>query len=895
MARSIKRKILLPYSGLVLIVTILVGVVSHRMLVTAVVEQQGAMLSVVARAVSAEISHLVNDRRDRIRRLAHSDAAERYARDYAFYSLSRLFAENAEQFPLLTFVDESGREAERVEQGRPTDQYQDISDSSLFEQSTGRVNEVVMSQVEHGVWREPSISFIYTHLDFFDQFGGIIRGAAPLADLVRPARDERVGDLGFAMVVDAQGRLLSYPDQTRLFSRIRGDDESSQALVEAVLAAGSGFGRANLLGLDGFVAYAPIPTTPWAVMVTLPFEEFVEVPNELRNTIAVMALSTVGLLMAIGWFVSRLVTTPLSTLLSATEAVAGGEVERRAEVDSGDEFQDLADAFNRMVDERKRVEDSIRQARDEAQVAAKSKSEFLARMSHEIRTPMNGIMGMTDYLLYSELPAKQLECAQMIKSSSDQLLRVVNEILDYSRLESGKIELDIVEFDLRDLLERTVTLFADEASRQGLEIISGVPVRGPYRVRADMGRLQQILVNLLNNAIKFTFQGEIAVKGRIDERRDGVRLTCEVADTGIGVAEADRERIFDSFSQADSSTTREFGGTGLGLAICRQLVELMGGEIGVRGELERGSRFSFSVPVERGEDEEAEPVSERLRQAHALLVEDNPTCQRVVRQQLEAWGMSVTVAASGRRALELVRRDAYLAGDLDVALVDRTLPGVDGGTLARGLREARDRARLPMILLEVDVGSTFVDAAGRADFDATVRKPIHQRALRRALEQVMGAAGSDANAPASARASAAGPSAPYRARILVAEDNPMSQRVARRILEFLGVDVDIAVDGSQAVEMVAHRRYDLVFMDCNMPELDGYEATRRIRAREAQADSSERRLPIIALTASVLQEGRSSCFECGMDDFLAKPYEISDVHDMLEKWLHTDRGYPTAA
>ena len=600
MARSIKRKILFPYAILVLVVTILVGVVSHRMLITTVVEQQGGLLAVVARAVSADISHLVNDRRERIRRLAHSDAAERYARDYAFYSLSRLFAENANQFPLLTFVDESGREAERVEEGRPTGQYRDISDTALFADSTRRVNQVVMSEVEHDVWREPTISYIYHHVDFFDQFGGIIRGAAPLVDLVRPARAEQVGDLGFVMVVDGEGRLLAYPDSTRMFSRIRGDDEPSQALVDAALAARSGFGRASLLGLDGFVAYTPVPTTPWAVMVTLPYEEFVEVPNELRNTIAVVVLSTVGLLMAIGWFVSRVVTVPLSALLSATEAIADGEVERRADVDSGDEFQDLADAFNRMVDERKRVEDSIRDARDEARVAARSKSEFLARMSHEIRTPMNGIMGMTDYLLYSELPPKQLECAQMIKSSSDQLLRVVNEILDYSRLESGRIELDVIEFDLRDLVERTVTLFADEASRQGLEIVSVVPVAGPYALRADMGRLQQVLVNLLNNAIKFTLQGEVAVSGRIDEQPDGPRLACEVTDTGIGVAEEDRERIFDSFSQADSSTTREFGGTGLGLAICKQLLELMGGEIGVRSEPGRGSCFWFSVPVERG-------------------------------------------------------------------------------------------------------------------------------------------------------------------------------------------------------------------------------------------------------------------------------------------------------
>ena len=257
--------------------------------------------------------------------------------------------------------------------------------------------------------------------------------------------------------------------------------------------------------------------------------------------------------------------------------------------------------------------------------------------------------------------------------------------------------------------------------------------------------------------------------------------------------------------------------------------------------------------------------------------------------------MAVTVAANGRQALELIRRDAHLAEGLHVALVDRTLPGVDGGVLASELRAARGGARLPTILLEVDVGTTTGDPAGPAGADATVRKPIHQRALRRAVEQATGTASSgDLRSPAPRQASAMGPSAPYRARVLVAEDNPMSQRVARRILEFLGVDVDIAVDGAKAVEMVAGGRYDLVFMDCNMPGVDGYEATRRIRAGEALGES-KRRLPIIALTASVLQEGRSNCFESGMDDFLAKPYEISDVHAMLEKWLHTDRGYPSAA
>jgi signal transduction histidine kinase/CheY-like chemotaxis protein len=901
MNRSIREKVLLPYFGLVMVVTITLGFVSHQMLMSAVVGQQQETMRLQAREVGSAIAEQVNHRKALIKSLAHSDATERYATNYGFYSLPRLFAENSSDFPLLTYVNKEGVEEERTEFGHISDDYMDISKTTLFKQSAAHPNEALLSDLESGVLGEPTISFIYRRQDFFGTFGGVLRGAAPLRDLTTPAREKRIGELGFVTVLDEAGKVLSYPDKNRLFTTLEGDDESSQKTAEAAIAKKTGFERASILGVDGYVAYQAIPGTSWSLLMTLPYDEFIEVPARLRTTIIFISLITFMLLIVAGWLVSRIFTTPLTTLLHVTESIAKGDLSARANISSRDEFQILAEAFNHMIEERKKVEDSLRVARDEAQVAAKTKAEFLAKMSHEIRTPMNGIIGMTDYLVKSGLPVAQEESALMIKSSGDHLLRVVNEILDYSRLESGKIELDTVDFDIREVIEHAAELFSDEANKKGLELIPRVPVSGPYVLHGDEGRLKQLLFNLVGNAVKFTSTGEVVVSGSIEGDGDDARLRCEVRDTGIGIDKADIGKIFESFSQADSSTTREFGGTGLGLAICEQLAELMGGEIGIQSKPDEGSVFWFCVPIEfaaRGEADISQQLS-ILENVRALVVEDNAHYRTVLRDQLAAWGMNTTAVAGKDQAITLLKKGARIGCDYKLVIIDQTLPGLDGAVLAEQIRGEASLNQPHIALLQAGPADAGLDDRFDARWvDSIVRKPVAQTGLLEILKNALDESSRTAPRPVAAPTEKTEHSAPTKGTILLVEDNPMSQRVAQRILEMVGCKAEIAENGEEAVQMFNNRGYDLVLMDCHMPVMDGYDATRSIRQLEARDPTSHHRVPIIALTASVLTPGEGKCFAVGMDDYLSKPYDVSDIRRVLERWLPTDptdRAYSTAA
>ncbi|HKP20022.1 MAG TPA: PAS domain S-box protein [Thermoleophilaceae bacterium] len=538
------------------------------------------------------------------------------------------------------------------------------------------------------------------------------------------------------------------------------------------------------------------------------------------------------------------------------------------------------------ISDRRELEMATRRATERAVEAARLKSEFVANMSHEIRTPLNGVIGMTDLLLGTELDREQSEYAAALHASGAALRAVIDEVLDFSKIEAGKIELDPTDFVVRDLLSQAAAVIASQVRAKGLELIAWCDPHVPNTVRADANRLRQILTNLLGNALKFTDEGEIVAHATVERAgEDGEAvLRFEVADTGIGIDADAVPALFDPFSQADTSTTRRFGGTGLGLAISKELVGLMGGEIGVESTPGGGSRFWFTVPVERAEALATAAPSVDFAGTRALVVDDNETNRTILVAQLASWGMDADDCGGAQEALERLSGAAAEGRPYGLALLDFQMPGsMDGGALAGAIR-ARPAIAATRLILLTSMG--HLAGAEELHVDGALTKPVNQSQLHDAIATILArtSGGADEAPAPTAEPERLGSRAGAGAHVLVVEDNAVNRLLAVRLLERLGCSVDVATNGAQAVEMSAETGYAAIFMDCQMPILDGYEATGRIREREGRGD----RVPIVAMTANTMEGDRERCITAGMDDYLPKPLRAEELEVALRRALADD-------
>ena len=694
---------------------------------------------------------------------------------------------------------------------------------------------------------------------------------------------------GTQVILTANEKIFPAGLQTRKKINIQGN-LSSVANTQQIISYKEGveLAEVTITGDSYFKATIPHQDITGGMIFYRSMDYMDSSVNPVRQLIWIISMLTILLAALFSLWVSNRISRPILKLKQVANAYGNGNFDLRIEPRSKDEVGELTLAFNSMADDIIANRQKLLASIDAAEAASRAKSTFLATMSHEIRTPLNAVLGMADILSSTNLDDTQKRYVNMLNVSGKNLLDIINNILDFSKIEAGKMELSNSEFSLRRFMEEISNLLVITVQSKGLEFVCNIPPNASLLVKGDECRLRQILANLISNAVKFTQEGYVELKVSVSELTDSkAKIKFEVIDTGIGIESDKLDAIFQSFIQADGSTTRQFGGTGLGLAIAKQLVELMEGTIEVNSEVGVGTCFHFEITLNAMTlpDEDRQKIQLALKGRTALIVDDMPTNREMLEQQLAAWGIESEHAASGQEALYILQQAKIDKCAFDMALLDYNMPKMNGIQLAKAIKKEKFFNQFPLALLSCMSDPEIEKQSKQVGIKFYLTKPISQSKLFTTLVSMILDYPTDntLNMIDDMRLDYLESRPNINAHILIVEDTLINQQVTSIILDSFGCNYTIACDGAEALEIFKKSSIDLILMDCQMPIMDGYEATIKLRKLEKTLNQS--RTPIIALTANAITGDREKCLQSGMDDYLTKPFNQKSLSDILLKWL----------